>query len=50
MRITLKMSDEESQEIIDLARRLAGLEEILEELKDQLEDVKVKLEKTREEL
>jgi uncharacterized membrane protein len=49
MRITLDMSEEETEEIMDLARRLASLESILEELRDQLEDIRFKLEQAQEE-
>lgn len=49
MRITLDMSEEETEEIMDLARRLSSLESILEELKDQLEDIRCKLEQAQEE-
>ena len=49
MRITLDMNEEETEEIMDLARRLASLEAILEELRDQLEDVRCKLEQAQEE-
>jgi uncharacterized membrane protein len=49
MRITLDMSEEETEEIMDLARRLSSLEAILEELRDQLEDIRFKLEQAQEE-
>ena len=49
MRITLDMSEEETEEIMDLARRLSALEAILEELRDQLEDIRFKLEQAQEE-
>lgn len=49
MRITLDMSEEETEEIMDLARRLSSLESILEELRDQLEDIRFKLEQAQEE-
>ena len=49
MRITLDMSEEETEEIMDLARRLSALESILEELRDQLEDIRFKLEQAQEE-
>ena len=49
MRITLNMSEEETEEIMDLARRLSSLEAILEELRDQLEDIRFKLEQAQEE-
>ena len=49
MRITLDMNEEETEEIMDLARRLSSLEAILEELRDQLEDIRVKLEQAQEE-
>lgn len=49
MRITLDMSEEETEEIMDLARRLSALEAILEELRDQLEDIRSKLEQAQEE-
>ena len=49
MRITLDMSEEETEEIMDLAGRLSSLEAILEELRDQLEDIRFKLEQAQEE-
>ena len=49
MRITLDMNEEETEEIMDLARRLSSLEAILEELRDQLEDIRFKLEQAQEE-
>ena len=49
MRITLDMSEEETEEIMDLARRLSSLEAILEELRDQLEDIRFKLEQAQDE-
>ena len=43
MRINFEMDEEETEELMEVARHLAKRSDIVDELKDQLEEIKDKL-------
>ena len=50
MEITLKMDEEETEELMDVARHVAKLADILDEIKDQVEEIKDKLDQIKDDL
>lgn len=48
MIITLQMTDEETEELMEVARHVAKLSDILDELKDQVEEIKDKLQEIKD--
>ncbi len=48
MRIHLEMNEEETEELMEVARHVAKLSDILDELKDQVEEIKDKLDQIKD--
>ena len=48
MIIHLKMTEEETEELMEVARHVAKLSDILDELKDQVEEIKDKLDQIKD--
>ena len=50
MRINFEMDEEETEELMDVARHIAKLSDILDEIKDQVEEIKDKLDQFKDDL
>ena len=50
MRINLEMDEEETEELMEVARHVAKLSDILDEIKDQVEEIKDKLDQFKDDL
>jgi len=49
MRVTLEFDEEEAEELKDMLKKIASLQEILEELTDRVLEVSDQLDKSKEE-